>query len=160
MFKFISFLLDKMGNWFGIVFKMALPLVVMFRPLKTFVFTFVLIGTFAGGNSYLSTDLGVVAFGILYAVFAIIVIFLPKVASVVEFILIGNYFAFLIFLNTAIPQNEMLAELAQVLPAYSRALPMVIVFLAGKIMFFFLLRANDEEYKKRKNRKNQLILRP
>ncbi len=159
MFRLISVVLDKMGNWFGIIFKMVLPFAVMYRPIKTFTFFLVLVGTFFGGDSHVLSDMGVIAFFVLYGMFALILVFLPKTASVTEFVLIGFYFAFLASAYVAGFYIDFFAAMTQVLHTYARAIPLVIVFLAGKILFFFFIRANNENYEKMKAQKNQWILR-
>lgn len=159
MFKLISVALEKMGNWFGIIFKMIIPFAVMYRPIKTFTFFIVLAGTFCGGDSHALSDMGVIVFGILYGVFALLLIFLPKVASVTEFVLIGFYFAFLAISYIAGFYSDFFAAMSQLLHTYAKALPLVIVFLMGKILFFFFIRTNNESYEKMKDQKNQWILR-
>ena len=159
MYKIISGVLERIGNWFGIIFKMIIPALVMYRPIKTFIFSFVLIGSMNGGNSYLSTDLGVVGFGIIYGVFALMLIFLPKAASAVEFFLIAWYFVFLIVVSNSGPNPLFPEGMGEILQIYSDGLAWVIVFLLGKILFYFFIRANNFEYRLKKNRDDQVILR-
>lgn len=158
MYKVISVALEKMGNWFGVIFKILIPLLVMYRPIKAFIFTFVLLGTINGGDSYLSSDLGVIVFGILYAIFTLLLIFLPKVASVTEFVLIGWYFVFLIITYSG-AYSALFPDVTHIMNTYSKELPLVIAFLAGKIFFFVFIKVNGKEYEKKKNRKDQLVLR-
>lgn len=159
MFKFVSAVLEKMGNWFGIIFKIIIPLAVMYRPIKAFSFSLVLIGTFCGGDSQDLSDLGVIVFGVLYGIFILMLIFFPKLASATEFFLIFCYFAFLATVYIAGFYSDFFAGMSQILHTYARELPLVIVFLAGKIFFFFFIKANNEKYEKVKERKNQWILR-
>lgn len=159
MYKSITSLFEKMGNWFGIVFKLILPFFVMYRPIKTFVFSLVLLVTGIGGNSFSSNDMGVFVFIIVYAVFVLLLFLLPKVASATEFVLIGWYFVFLIFLavsGLSILPGEMLNHF---LNTYSQELPWVIIFLAGKIFIFFFVKSHSKEYEKAQERKNRTTLR-
>ena len=131
----------------------------MYRPIKTFIFSFVLICSLNGGNSYLSTDLGVVGFGVIYGVFALMLIFLPKAASAVEFFLIAWYFVFLIVVSNSGPNPLFPEGMGDILQIYSDGLAWVIVFLLGKILFYFFIIANNFEYRLKKNRDDQMILR-
>ena len=68
MFNLISVALEKLGNWFGIIFKIILPIVAMYRPIKTFALSVVMLGTYYDGNAASMNNLGLVLFGILYVV--------------------------------------------------------------------------------------------
>lgn len=158
MYKFISSFLEKLGNWFGIIFKIALPLLFMYRPIKTFVFSFVVIGFASGADSYVSSDFGVIAFSIVYAVLALLLFFFPRAASVFEFFLIAWYFAFLIA-TYAGALDKVFPDAEHILKTYSKEIIPVLLFLAAKIFFFFFIMAHDEEYEKKQKRGEQLITR-
>lgn len=142
MSKFIFAALDKLGNWFGIIFKIILPLFAMYRPIKTFTLSFVVFGSLLGGDSQKLNDAGVIAFFVLYGVFALTLIFLPKVASATEFFLIFFYVGFWALVYFSAPYNTPFSGLSELLRTYLTASPLVGVFLAGKIFFFFFVRKN------------------
>ena len=142
MSKFIFAILDKLGNWFGIIFKIILPLFVMYRPIKTFTLSFAVFGSLLGGDSQKISDIGVIAFFVLYAAITMLLIFLPKVASATEFFLIFFYFGFWAFVYFAAPYNIHFSGLSELLRTYLMASPLVAVFLAGKIFFFFFIKRN------------------
>ena len=142
MSKFIFATLDKLGNWFGIIFKIILPLFVMYRPIKTFTLSFATFGALLGGDSHKLSDIGVIAFFVLYGVVVLLLIFLPKVASATEFFLILFYFGFWALVYFAAPYNIHFAGMSELIRTYLTALPLVVVFLAGKIFFYFFVRKN------------------
>lgn len=142
MSRFILNVLEKMGKWFGIIFKVIIPLLVMYRPIKTFVFSFVVIGTYFGGSAQDINKIGLVAFCILYAIFFVLLMFFSKVASATEFVLIAYYFIFLAFIYLAGYYSNFFAGMTDILYSYSKAIPIVLLFLAGKIFFFFFVRKN------------------
>ncbi len=159
MYKAITSLFEKMGNWFGVVFKLILPFFVMYRPIKTFVFSFVLLVTAGGGNLFSSSDMGVFIFVIVYAVFVLLLFLLPKVASATEFVIITWYFVFLIVVAVSDFGGVSAESVKHILNTYSQELPWVIIFLAGKIFVFFFVKSNSKEYLKAQERKNRTTLR-
>lgn len=159
MYKAITSLFEKMGNWFGVVFKLILPFFVMYRPIKTFVFSFVLLVTAGGGNTFSSSDMGVFIFVIVYAVFVLLLFLLPKVASATEFVIITWYFVFLIVVAVSDFGVVSAESVKHILNTYSQELPWVIIFLAGKIFVFFFVKSNSKEYLKAQERKNRTTLR-
>ena len=142
MSKFIFATLDKLGNWFGIIFKIILPLIAMYRPIKTFTLSFAAFGSLLGGDSQNLSDIGVISFFILYGILVLLLIFLPKVASATEFFLIFFYLGFWALVYFAAPYNVHFEGLTELLRTYLMALPLVVVFLAGKIFFFFFVKKN------------------
>lgn len=159
MYKAITSLFEKMGNWFGVVFKLILPFFVMYRPIKTFVFSIVLLVTAGGGNLFSSSDMGVFIFVIVYAVFVLLLFLLPKVASATEFVIITWYFVFLIVVAVSDFGGVSAESVKHILNTYSQELPWVIIFLAGKIFVFFFVKSNSKEYLKAQERKNRTTLR-
>lgn len=159
MYKAISSLFEKMGNWFGVVFKIIIPFFVMYRPIKTFVFSFVLMATAVGGNPFSSNDMGVIVFIIVYTVFVLLLFLLPKVASATEFVFIVWYFVFLIVIAVSDFNVEYAESFKHILNTYSIELPWVIIFLAGKIFMFFFVKSHSKEYEKKQERKNRSTLR-
>ena len=158
MYKSISSLFEKMGNWYGIVFKLIIPFFVMYRPIKAFIFSFVLMVTAGGGNIFSSSDMGLFMFIILYAVFVLLLFLLPKVASAIEFVFITWYFVFLIVFAILNFGGGSSANIWHILSTYSRELPWVIIFLSGKIFVFFFVRSNSKEYEKAQEFKNRTKL--
>ena len=142
MTKFILNVLEKMGKWFGIIFKIIIPLLVMYRPIKNFAFSFVVFGTYFGSDAQQINKLGFIVFCILYAVFIMLLLLFPKVASATEFVLIGYYFAFLVFAYIAGFYSGYFASVANILNEYTKAVPIVVLFLVGKVFFFFFVRKN------------------
>lgn len=79
-----------------------------------------------------------------HGVFTLLLVLFPKTASATEFFLIGFYFAFLVFVYFAGTNSEVFADKANVFYVYSKALPLVVAFLTGKVFFFFFIRSNSE----------------
>lgn len=152
MYKIISSLFEKMGNWFGIVFKMIIPFFVMYRPLKAFVFSCILLETADGGNFYFFSRFGFLVFVFMYIILMVLLIFFPKVASAVEFVLIIWYFAFLIYLGVSDFSVDSAKNAEHLIITYSQELPLVILFLAGKLFVFFFVRAHSKEYETKQDR--------
>lgn len=145
MFRFFSALLDKMGNWFGIIFKMILPAILMYRPIKMFAFSVLVFGVTLGGNSYSFNDLGVVLFYIVYAILVLMLLLFPQVASAMEFALMGYYFLSLTVFSTVGYFADRLVGIETVIHANARAVPLVAAFLAGKILFYIFIRVNRDK---------------
>lgn len=142
MSGFILKVLEKMGKWFGIIFKIILPLLFMYRPLKSLAFSFVVLGTYFGSEAQQINALGTVAFCVFYIVFFVLLMFFPKIASATEFVLIGYYFAALAFAYIAGQYNAFFAGMSHIIYEYTKAVPIVILFLSGKIFFFFFVKKN------------------
>lgn len=140
MFRLISTLLDKMGKWFGIIFKTILPIGVMYFATRLAVFSIFIFGTAAGGDYGKLDGLCEVVFWLLYGVFIIMVLAFPKIASVMEFVIIPYYFVILILCYNVDYFTLMINALEATLSTYAMVFPLVAVFLAGKIMFYFFLR--------------------
>lgn len=142
MSKFILNVLQKMGKWFGIIFKIIIPLFCMYRPIKTFVFSFVVVGTYFGSDAQQINKLGMIAFGVIYVIFFVLLLFFSKAASATEFVLIAYYFAFLAFICIAGHYSNFFAGMTEILYTYAMAVPVVLLFLVGKIFFFFFVKRN------------------
>ncbi len=146
MTKFIFDFLEKTGNWFGIIFKIILPVAVMYRPIKMFTLSFVTFGTLCGGDFQGLNRFGVVLFYILYGVFVAMLFLTPKAASAAEFILIINYFICLGLFYYIDFFRSHFADMQQIARTYSQALPWVIIFLSGKVFFFFFMKAHPGNF--------------
>ena len=142
MSRIILNLLEKMGKWFGIIFKIIIPLLVMYRPIKNFAFSFVVFGTYYGTEAQQINKFGMIVFCILYAVFLILLLLFPKAASATVFVLIAYYFAFFVFAYIAGFYSGFFAGVSNILNEYAKAFPIVVLFLVGKVFFFFFVRRN------------------
>ena len=160
MSNFIFLALDKMGNWFGIIFKIILPLFAMYRPIKTFTLSFAVFGALLGGDSQMLSDIGVIAFFVLYGIFAVLLIFLPKVASATEFFLIFFYLGFWALVYFAAPHSIHFEGMTKIFLTYLKALPLVMIFLAGKIFFFYFVRKNYMSIAQIKSRSRHIVDNP
>ena len=77
MFRLIAVALEKLGNWFGIIFKIVVPIIAMYRPIKTLSFSIVVFGAYLGGNSDALNTFAIVMFGLLYVILVVLLIFTP-----------------------------------------------------------------------------------
>ena len=157
MFKMYSAVLDKMGNWFGIIFKILLPLIVMYRPIKSFSFSIVTVGLYYGGNITSVNAFGIILFCLLYAVLAALLIWFPRAASVMEFLLIAYYVSFLGLLYLGGFYSSYISKLAIYIQIYSFELPCVLVFLLGKIMFYLFFIRVDRKQTVQTKRHDELL---
>lgn len=74
--RFFDFIGKKFGNGFGIIFKIIIPFLVTFIPIDQ------VCGWFFG-------PLAKIMDFVLWSAFLILLIFLPKTASVIEYLVIG-----------------------------------------------------------------------
>lgn len=161
MFKAFSTLLEKMGNWFGIIFKIILPIIIMYRPIRLAAYTVYVYGTTLGGDYYTFNGLGEVIYYILYAIFILLVFLFPKAASGFEFVVIPYYFVSLILFKSIEVFELALNGLDSILTTYIRVAPFVALFFVGKILFYIFIRTNRGkiEEARRKKFKNREGLR-
>lgn len=159
MFRLLSAILDKMGFWFGIIFKLLVPLVVMFRPIKAFSFSIVLIGTHYGNYAPSLNKFAIVVFFLVYIVLLAMLIWFPKVASAIEFVIIGYYIVFLATLYFGGNFSSYIAKISPFFWTYVFELPFVLLFLAGKIIFFFFILSNRKNIEELKREDHQLLYR-
>ena len=142
-----------MGSWFGVVFKIILPAVVMYRPIKMFSLSVVVFGLSLGGESQSLNNFSLILFFLTYAVVVIMLFLFPKAASVVEFFLIFYYFACLVVFYFVDFFRLSFEGMTDIVHNYARALPLVIVFLIGKILFFIFIKTNRYEFEKGKKKR-------
>ena len=146
MFKFLSFVVEKMGVWFGIIFKLVLPLLVMYMPIKSFAYSIAIIGVYYNSYPPSIVAFGIVVFGLSYIVLLALLIWFPKVASAFEFVLMAIYIAFLATLFFGGNFSSYISHIADMsFWNYASTLPLVLVFLVGKIIFFFFIRENRKQ---------------
>lgn len=144
MYRLISTLLDKMGSWFGVVFKILLPAIIMYRPIRLTAFTIYIYGALLSGNTNAFNDFGKIAIYVLYLVLGLMLIFAPEAASVFEFVMVPYYLINLIILSTVEYFEVNVAGLEQALEPYVRMAPVVIGFIICKIVFYFFINANRD----------------
>lgn len=142
LFDIVNAMLNKMGNWFGIIFKIILPAIIMYRPIKMLSLSILVFGTVFGGEADSLNTFALMVFIFLYVIFAIMLFLFPKAASAIEFFLIFYYFASLGVFWFVDFFREGFDVMPEVVLSYARAIPWVLIFLAGKIFFFFFIRAN------------------
>ncbi len=153
MFKLISGILDKMGNWFGVVFKIIIPIVVMYYPIRFSVLSIYIYGVAYGGSHTTFDGLCEVMFWLLYLIFVAMVFLIPKVASGMEFIIASYYIITLIICAKSAYLGMMVKNLDVTVDFYAKLLPLVLVFLAGKIMFYFFIKNNRARIEVQRRRK-------
>ena len=146
LFNIVNAMLNKMGNWFGIIFKIILPAIIMYRPIKMLSLSILVFGTVFGGEAASLNTFALMVFIFLYVIFAIMLFLFPKAASVVEFFLIFYYFASLGVFWFVDFFREGFDVMPEVVLTYARAIPWVLIFLAGKIFFFFFIRVNRYKF--------------
>ena len=157
MLKFLDTLLNKMGVWFGIVFKITIPAILYYYPLQILALAGVLLATI------LEIDIGVIGqysqiIAIsLYVIFVIILIFLPKVASVLEFLITPAYlfalhYVYLLLFKVQFYRPN-ITDIAPYINRNKANVLLLIVFMFFKIVFFFFVVIDKKNIKKTK-RKN------
>lgn len=134
-----------MGDWFGIIFKILIPLVALYRPIKSFSFSIVLIGLYYGTDAPSLNTFAIVTFVLVYLILLAMTIWFPKAASVIEFFLIAFYLGFLGLLFVGGFFSSYIAALSPYLWTYIFELPLVLLFLTGKIIFYFFIRSKRKE---------------
>ena len=74
--RFFDFIGKKMGNSFGIIFKIIIPFMITFIPIDQV-------------SGWLFGPMAKILDFVLWAGFLVLLIFVPKAASIIEFIVIG-----------------------------------------------------------------------
>ena len=152
MINFLDNLLNKMGIWFGIIFKITIPAILFYYPFKMIMLGGVLLA------SILGIDMG--AFGqnsqmiasFLFVIFVAILIFSPRVASAIEFILtpiylVSLYYIYLLLFNVQFFRLN-ITDSAPFINMNKATVVALAVFIIFKILFFFFVvinRNNIEE---------------
>ena len=153
MFKLFSTLLERMGNWFGIIFKILLPAVIMYRPIKMVGFSLLVFGAILGGDVSSLNNFGIILFVIFYVVFGIMLILFPKAASALEFILILYYFGCIIAFGFSDFFTQRIVGIADVAFTYAKMAPFIFIFLLGKVLFFIFLKVNRDKIEQNRRKK-------
>ena len=129
----------------------------MYRPIKALAFSVVLVGTYSGNYAPSINTLGIVLFFLVYVVLLAMLIWFPKVASAIEFVLIAYYVLFLATLYFGGNFSSYIAKMSSFFWTYVYELPVVLVFLAGKILFFFFILSNRKKIDEMKRFDHQLL---
>ena len=152
MINFLDNLLNKMGIWFGIIFKITIPAILFYYPFKMIMLAGVLLA------SILGIDMG--AFGqnsqmiasFLFVIFVAILIFSPRVASAIEFILTPIYLVSLYYIYSLLFNVQFfslnITDSAPFINMNKATVVALAVFIIFKILFFFFVvinRNNIEE---------------
>ena len=152
MINFLDNLLNKMGIWFGIIFKITIPAILFYYPFKMIMLAGVLLA------SILGIDMG--AFGqnsqmiasFLFVIFVAILIFSPRVASAIEFILTPIYLVSLYYIYAVLFNVQFfrlnITDSAPFINMNKATVVALAVFIIFKILFFFFVvinRNNIEE---------------
>ena len=153
MFRIVSSILDKMGNWFGVVFKILIPIVLMYFPIRLSVLSVYIYGVAGGGDHTTFDGLCEVIFWLLYLIFAAMAFLVPKAASAMEFVIIPYYILTLIICSKSSYLELMVKDIDVTVAFYAKLLPFVLIFLAGKIMFYFFIRNNRARIEIQRRRK-------
>ena len=112
-----------MGIWYGILFKLIVPLLVMYRPIKTLAFSIIVIGIYYGGEPKSLNAFCWVLFCLAYVVLLAFLIWFPKAASAVEFFLIAYYIGVLGLLYVGGHFSSYLGKFYPLVWAYGYELP-------------------------------------
>ena len=152
MINFLDNLLNKMGIWFGIIFKITIPAILFYYPFKMIMLAGVLLA------SILGIDMG--AFGqnsqmiasFLFVIFVAILIFSPRVASAIEFILTPIYLVSLYYIYAVLFNVQFfrlnITDSAPFINMNKATVVALAIFIIFKILFFFFVvinRNNIEE---------------
>lgn len=152
MIKFFDNLLKRMGIWFGIIFKITIPALLFFYPFKMII----LEGVFL--VSSLGIKLGVIGQKsqliavFLYVIFVLILIFMPKTASVIEFIVVPIYFISLYHLYNTLFEVQFysfnITDSAPFINMNKANVVLLVIFVFFKILFFIFLVINKKNIEK------------
>ena len=153
MYKILSAVFNKMESWFGVVFKILIPALVMILPIKLTTYSIYIYGVTFGGDYYSLSGFSEVLFYILYALLILAAILFPRVASAMEFVIIPYYVLTLVISSMVSDITMMLTSFEEQLTSYWYALPFVMVFLVFKIIFYFFIRSHKELFLKEKEEK-------
>lgn len=164
MINFLDNLLNKMGIWFGIIFKITIPAILFYYPFKMIMLAGVLLA------SILGIDMG--AFGqnsqmiasFLFVIFVAILIFSPRVASAIEFILtpiylVSLYYIYLLLFNVQFFSLN-ITDSAPFINMNKATVVALAVFIIFKILFFFFVvinRNNIEEAHVQDAKRNRIF---
>ena len=132
-----------MGIWFGIIFKITIPALLFYYPFKMIALGSTLLATIIGINIGIIGQYSQLIAGFLYIIFVVILIFMPKVASVIEFIvtpiyLVSLYYFYQLLFNVQFYSLN-ITDSAPFINMNKANVMFLIVFIIFKILFFILL---------------------
>lgn len=152
MVKFLDNLLKKMGVWFGIIFKIIIPAILFFYPFKMLMTGGLLLANILGidTKTFAPQSQTVVIF--LYVVFLVMLIFAPKVASAIEFIItplyfISLYYMYLLLFNVQFFSLN-ITDSAPFININKANVILLVIFIIFKILFFFFILINKKNIEK------------
>ena len=164
MINFLDNLLNKMGIWFGIIFKITIPAILFYYPFKMMMLGGVLLA------SILRIDTGIVSqnsqliASFLFIIFVAILIFLPRLASAIEFILTPVYLVSLYYIYSLLFNVQFfslnITDSAPFININKATVVALAIFITFKILFFFFVvinRKNIEEAQIKDAKRNRLL---
>ena len=155
MINFIDNLLRKMGPAFGIIFKIIIPAVLFFYPFKMLVYGFSLFSIDLGFDASPVMQHSQIISFVLFMIFVLLLIFCPRVASVIEFIVTPLYFISLYYFYNMLFQINFFSlsfsGSAPYLVINKICAVLIVVFIIFKILFFFFIMLNQKNLNKPEN---------
>ncbi|MDO4748170.1 MAG: hypothetical protein Q4A12_03230 [Eubacteriales bacterium] len=156
MINAIDLFLKKLGPMYGIVFKLLIPAVLFYFPFKMLVLTSVIGFSMFGITVSYGHYVDIIVL-VIYIVFVAMLIFLPKVASAIEFVVTPLYFValkyeYLILFNVDFYSFDFSSQVYQI-NLHRMLVILIIVFILFKLLFFVFVKLNRKNIIKEK-RKN------
>lgn len=164
MINFLDNLLNKMGIWFGIIFKITIPALLFFYPFKMTMFGVAMLATAFGIDTGEFGQNSQLIAGFLYTIFVVILIFLPRVASAIEFILtpiylVSLYYVYLLLFGVQFYSLN-ITDIAPFINMNKASVVFLAIFIVFKILFFFFVvinRSNIEKSQIKDAKRNRLF---
>jgi hypothetical protein len=152
MVNFLDNLLKKMGIWFGIIFKVTIPALLFFYPSKMIVLGAVFLVSSLGINLGVIGEKSQLIAVFLYVIFVLILIFMPKVASVIEFVATPIYLVSLYYLYQLLFKVQFyslnITDSAPFINMNKANVVLLAIFIFFKILFFFFVVINKNNIEK------------
>ena len=152
MINFLDNLLNKMGIWFGIIFKITIPAILFYYPFKMIMLAGALLASILGIDMGVFGQNSQMIASFLFIIFVAILIFSPRVASAIEFILtpiylVSLYYIYLLLFNVQFFRLN-ITDSAPFINMNKATVVALAIFIIFKILFFFFVvinRNNIEE---------------
>ena len=148
MFLAIDYFLKKLGSAFGVIFKVLIPAVLYFFPFKILILGLAYLLLQLGVSTFLAKNIETV-YIVLYIIFVMMLVFLPKVASAIEFVLTPLYLVAVEYVYTVLFKTHFYSLV------FSRniydininriCVVALLIFIAFKIIFFIYIRNNIDK---------------
>ena len=152
MINFLDNLLNKMGIWFGIIFKITIPAILFYYPFKMIMLAGVLLASILGIDMGTFGQNSQMIASFLFVIFVAILIFSPRVASAIEFILTPIYLVSLYYIYSLLFNVQFfslnITDSAPFINMNKATVVALAIFIIFKILFFFFVvinRNNIEE---------------